>query len=232
MIATCPVNLTEMAIILPAPYVPSASGEETDRASVVTPSGAMRTSWTPSSSYEATTACVLPFRSKTSTSNGPLSSSKPRSPSVAEPAASSVPLGWMRISCMLLSLYEATRAYALPPMSKASTSYGPARASKPRSPLVAEPAAERVPLGWMRTSWTPLSLCAATMAYALPSISKVSTPMVPASSSKPRTPSVAEPLKDSVPLGWMRISWTALPSHDVPMTYVLPPASKAPRSHR
>ena len=83
----------------------------------------------------------------------------------------------------------------------------------------------------MRISWTPLSLCPATRAYALPSISNAATPAEPASSPKPPAPSVAESAALSVPLSWMRISWTPLPPHEGAIAYASSPILKAAMSY-
>ena len=62
---------------------------------------------------------------------------------------------------------------------------------------VAELNGSRVPFAWMRSSWTPLSLFEATMAYVSAPIENTETSCAPPSTVKPPLPLVALPIGTS-----------------------------------
>ena len=125
----------------------------TEPAGLSVPSGSMRISWTALLSLAPTAAYMLPPIANVSTDLASVSCSKPASASVAEPLATSVPSGSMRISWTPSSTNEATMAYFSPPMSKVSRPLAPSNARRPLS--IIEPLPTRVPSGSIRTSWTP-----------------------------------------------------------------------------
>ena len=175
-------------------------------------------------------AYVVVFTLNVSMSCAPKSAAKPFLPSAAEPAAERVPSSLMRTSWTPAPSRAATMAYMVPSLaSNAEAPYAPASLSKPSSPLIAEPAATRVPLA-MRNSWTPLSVAAATRAYAepLPALN-MSTPLAPAR-TRPPSLSVPESAGERVPFGLTRIKCTPPRPWSLPpvaMAYVLLPISSA-----
>ena len=133
----------------PAAYEPFCWCEDTS----ATDAGESLTSWTASSFCAVTRAYVRPPASNTAGASAPSSLSNPASPTVADPAGASAPPGWIATSWMPSSLYEATRAYVQPPISNTEEPEAPPRAANPPAPSTADPAAKRVPLGSMLTSW-------------------------------------------------------------------------------
>ena len=169
-----------------------------------------RTSWTPSSQREATAAYTPPEPSlpRTVTAVAPVSSSKPRVPSAADPAGDRAPSPWTRASWTPLSRSDAIRACGAPPISKAATPRGPL-SSKARL-SASEPAGERVPLPWMRTSWTPLSSNPETRACFSPSPrsnTAASNALSSSRSSPSSLPSDHDSLASMVPFPCTRTSW-------------------------
>ena len=131
---------TAAAPYSPSKSLPAVAVSATSRA----PSACTRISWTALSAGAATMAYVaLPIA--TISTSSMLPSAKPLSPSVAEPASSRTPLGWMRIIWTALSFCAATMAYFDPPTSNAATSLAPSRLAK-SGPSVAESIAASVGL--------------------------------------------------------------------------------------
>ena len=154
-------NATVMLIIVPAEYEAFRIGEDTPS----TDAGQSLTSWTAPSLCAAISEYVRPPASNTARPSAPPSASNPPgSPSLADPSAMGVPSGLMRISWMPLSPDDGARAYVQPPISNTAAFIEPPIESNPPVPLTAEPALERVPLGWMRTIWMALSADAVTTA--------------------------------------------------------------------
>ena len=101
-------------------------------------------------------------------------------------------------------------------------------------------------VGDSRISWTPLPHHADTMAYILPPISNVSTPLEPPSADQAGPvaapwrstswfgthPFRARPASESVPLSptLMRIIWTPWPARAATMAYVVPSISNVSTS--
>ena len=138
-----------------------------------------------------------------------------------------VPLfSWMRITWTTPpELIDATMAYVLPsPVTKVSMALAPSRL-KPSTLSVAELFSCRVPFSCTRSSWTPVSTDAATIAnVSLPSL-RVSTSAAPPSTRVPALTS--DPFPCRVPFSCTRISWTALSPIEAAITNVLLPTTNA-----
>ena len=221
---TFSLNLTAMSIDSPAAYVLFCAEVETS----TTYAGDRRISWTPWSKCAATMAYMSPSISNASTPEAPWRLSKPFVSSFAHPAAERVPSSsWMRTSWTPRSLRAATMAYVVVSTLNVSMACAPWSSAKlvalvdPES--TADPAGERVPSSLMRTSWTPLPLRAATMAYMVPSLaSNAEMSCPPASLSKPSSSLVAESAAERVPSSWMRSSWTPASVPAATMAYAEP----------
>ena len=221
---TFSLNLTAMSIDSPAAYVLFCAEVETS----TTCAGDRRISWTPWSKCAATMAYMSPSISNASTPEAPWRLSKPFLSSVAHPAAERVPSSsWMRTSWTPRSLRAATMAYVVVSTLNVSMACAPWSSAKlvalvdPES--TADPAGERVPSSLMRTSWTPLPLRAATMAYMVSSLaSNTEMSCPPASLSKPSSSLVAESAAERVPSSWMRSSWTPASVPAATMAYAEP----------
>ena len=145
----------------------------------------------------------------------------------AEVETSTTYAGDRRISWTPSSKYDDTMAYMSPSISNTSTPEAPSSSSKPFLSSLAHPAAERVPLEPMRSSWTPAPSRAVAIAYMSPSPPglNVSMSYAPQSSLKPSMPFAAESMAERVPLGPMRISWTPWSSREATMAYASPSIS-------
>ena len=150
-------------------------------------------------------------------------------PSVAEPAGNGVPSPRIRTSWTPSSSpLAATTANARLPISKAATPCGLVSLSSSVSTSRLPGLASGVPSPRIRTSWTPLSPPrAATMAYVPPPISRTSIARGDASASESVSAIWWSGLASSVPLPWIRTTWTALESREATAAYVRSPISKA-----
>ena len=168
----------------------------------------------PLSLVDTTAAYDTPPISKVSALCGAASSSKPPGPSVAEPAASSVPLAWMRTSWTAPGLGltpppsppAATTAYVTFPIERVATPIAPSSVVKEPVPLAAEPLPASVPSASMRISCMPSPFQEAATAYCLPSILNASMSYTSCTRSKPAVLLAAESAADRVPLACIRIS--------------------------